>query len=182
MSLVWAAKDEGNPIDTQRSSFIIHVGKAGLFSAAAHEHWVDAPIASGSVDDNSAAPTVQFIIKAAQLTVRKDEKLDAASQSEVQSNMQDRVLESSKYPDIVFHSTHVQSEGGTVWKANGTLTLHGVTRPVTVAVRLEKSAYVGTASIKQTEFGIHPIQTGGGVVKVKNELEIGFTIYVTSRR
>jgi hypothetical protein len=53
---------------------------------------------------------------------------------------------------------------------------------VTVAVRLEKSAYVGTASIKQTEFGIHPIQTGGGVVKVKNELEIGFTIYVTSRR
>jgi polyisoprenoid-binding protein YceI len=90
-------------------------------------------------------------------------------------------LESSKYPDIVFHSTHVQSEDGTVWKANGTLTLHGVTRPVTVAVRLEKGAYVGTASIKQTEFGIHPIQTGG-VVKVKNELEIGFTIYVTSRR
>jgi hypothetical protein len=37
------------------------------------------------------------------------------------------------------------------------------------------------AEPEQTEFGIHPIQTGGGVVRVKNELEIRFTIYVTSR-
>jgi hypothetical protein len=52
---------------------------------------------------------------------------------------------------------------------------------VIVAVKLKKGACVDTASIKQTEFGIHPIQTGGGVVRVKNELEIRFTIYVTSR-
>jgi len=52
---------------------------------------------------------------------------------------------------------------------------------VIVAVKLEKDALVGTVSIKQTEFVIHPIQAGGGVVKVKNELEIGFTICVTPR-
>jgi hypothetical protein len=39
-------------IDTQRSSLTVHVRKAGLLSAAAHEHWVNAPITSGSVDDS----------------------------------------------------------------------------------------------------------------------------------
>ena len=34
-------------IDTERSSLTVHVGKAGLLSAAAHEHWVHAPIAGG---------------------------------------------------------------------------------------------------------------------------------------
>ena len=31
-------------IDTQRSTITIHVGKAGLLSMAAHEHWVSAPV------------------------------------------------------------------------------------------------------------------------------------------
>ncbi len=113
---------------------------------------------------------------------QKRRELDAASLSKVQLNMQNEVLESSKYPEISFRSTHVQSEGATAWRVNGSLTLHGVTRPVIVAVRLEQGAYVGTASIKQTEFGIRPIKAGGGVVKVKNELEIRFKIYTTSRR
>jgi polyisoprenoid-binding protein YceI len=181
VSLSSAAKDQGKPINTQRSSLVIHVGKAGLLSAAAHEHWVDAPIASGTVDDASVTPSVRFVVDATKLTVTTDKSLSDKDLAEVQSDMQNRVLESSKYPDIVFQSTQVRSEGSAVWKVNGNLTLHGVTRPVIIGVRGEKDAYVGTASIKQTDFGIHPIQVGGGVVKVKNELEIRFKIYVTSR-
>jgi polyisoprenoid-binding protein YceI len=181
-SLVSAANNEGKPIDTHRSSLLIHVRKAGLFSAAGHEHWVHAPIASGSVDDTVADPTVQFVVAAAKLTVTNDKKLDSASLSEVQSNMQNKVLESPKYPEIVFRSTHAQRDGNAVWKVTGALTLHGVTRPVTVAVRIERDTYLGTATIKQTDFGIRPIQASGGVVKVKNELEVQFKIYVKSSR
>jgi hypothetical protein len=32
-------QEPGEAIDTQRSSITIHVGKSGLFAAAAHEHW-----------------------------------------------------------------------------------------------------------------------------------------------
>jgi polyisoprenoid-binding protein YceI len=177
---VSAANNEGKPIDTDRSSLLIHVGKAGLFSAAGHEHWVNAPIPS-TVDDTGAAPAVQFIVAAAKLTVMNDKQLDPARLSEVQSNMQNKVLDSSKYPGIIFHSTHVQREGDAVWNVNGDLTLHGVTRPVMVAVRVEKDAYIGITTIK-TDFGIRPVQAGGGAVKVKNELEIRFKLYVTSSR
>jgi hypothetical protein len=76
-SLASAANDQGKPIDSQRSSLVIHLGKAGLFSAAAHEHWVSAPITNGIVDDASAIPSVRFVVDAAKLIVMADKNLSA---------------------------------------------------------------------------------------------------------
>ena len=114
---------------------------------------------------------------AAKLTVIADKSLSAKELAGVQSNMLNKVLETSKYPSIVFQSTRVQGVEDDAWKVDGSLTLHGATRPLTVDVMSEKGAYVGTARIKQTDFGIQPIQVGGGVVKVKNELEIRFEVF-----
>ena len=119
VSLASAANDKGKPIDTRRSSLTIHVGKAGLLSAAAHEHSVNAPIADGVIDDASAIPSVRFVVDAAKLTVIADKNLSAKDQAEVQSNMQSKVLESSKYPHIAFQSTLVQSLGDGAWKVDG---------------------------------------------------------------
>ena len=55
--------------------------------------------------------------------------------------------------------------------------LHGTTRPVILDVTRENDAYVGAVRIKQTGFGIQPIKIGGGVVKVKDELEIHFQVF-----
>jgi polyisoprenoid-binding protein YceI len=95
--------------------------------------------------------------------------------------MQSKVLESNVYPDIVFKSTEVRRAGALVWGVSGDLTLHGVTRRVNIEVTREDNAYVGTARIKQTEFGIQPIKIGGGVVKVEDELEISFRVHTASR-
>jgi hypothetical protein len=65
---------------------------------------------------------------------------------------------------------------------SGDLTLHGVTKPVSVDVTRQNDAYVGTVRIKQTAFGIQPIKIGSGVVRVKDELEISFRVYTASRR
>ena len=40
-------------IDIERSTISIHVGKAGLFSVAGHEHWVEAPISSGVLNESA---------------------------------------------------------------------------------------------------------------------------------
>lgn len=164
-------------IDTQRSFLMIHVGKAGFLSAAGHEHWVRAPLAEGKVDDVGAMPSVWFSVKAAKLTVVAEQNLSAKDLAEVQANMQKKVLESSKYPDIVFHSTRVERVGDDVWRVEGNLTLHGNEKRAMVDVKRVKDAYTGTARIRQTEFDIQPIQIAGGAVKVKNELEIRFELY-----
>ena len=160
-------------IDVERSSLTIHVGRAGLLSAAGHEHSISAPISSGVVDDTG----VRFAVDAARLEVKREKGTSAADQAQVQSNMQTKVLESSRYPEIAFESTRVERGGGDGWKVDGNLTLHGATRPLTFDVRREGDAYVGTVRIKQTDFGIQPIRVGRGLVTVKNELDIRFEVY-----
>jgi hypothetical protein len=179
--LIAGPDEQGKAIDLQRSSLTIHVGKAGLFSAAGHEHWVNAPITSGIVDDSRATPGIRFTVDARMLLVKAENGVDDKDHSEVQSNMQSKVLESSSYPQIVFQSTQVRPNGDHAWRVSGDLTLHGVTRPLLIDVTRENDAYVGAVRIKQTEFGIQPIKIGGGVVKVKDELEIHFQVFTVSR-
>lgn len=166
---------QGKSIDVKRSTITIHVGKAGLFSAAGHEHWVNAPITSGVMND-SQEPNVEFKVAAANMQVKPDPKVDSKTHAEIQRDMQERVLESSKYPDIVFRSSRIHAISDGQWRVEGTLTLHGVTKPVSITVKRSGDSYAGEAVIKQTDFNIKPITVGGGLVKVKNELEIAFRI------
>lgn len=171
-SLVSAAE---TPIDVEHSTIRIHVGKAGLFSAAGHEHWVTAPIAEGNLEETPPGQ-ISFRVEARRLTVEEDKSLSTEQQAEVQRTMQTQVLESEKYPEITFLSTSVQKTGENTWQVRGDLTLHGQTRPVTAAVQKQRDAYVGRCQLKQTDFGIHPVRVGGGIVKVKDQLDIEFSI------
>jgi hypothetical protein len=67
--------------------------KAGLFSAAGHEHWVAAPIAQGSLDEGEPS-RVAFTVSANRLTLEPDTSLSADDQAKVQRTMQEKVLES----------------------------------------------------------------------------------------
>jgi hypothetical protein len=163
-------------IDTQRSKITIHVGKSGLLSGAAHNHTVDAPIASGTIRE-SALPHIEFTVEAAKMTVEHDPKIDAKDQATIQTHMQDMTLEAEKYPQIVFRSTRIEKLPSGEWKVDGDLTLHGVTKPVSLTVKQTGDEYTTHTVLKQTDFGIKPISIGGGVIKVKNEIELDFQIF-----
>ena len=164
------------PIDTGRSTITIHVGKSGLFSAAAHDHTIDAPIASGSIRE-SGAPHIEFTVEAAKMTVRPDPKVDAKTQATIQTDMENMVLEPKKFREVVFRSSRVEKVADGQWKVEGDLTLHGVTKSVSLMVRQTGESYSTHTVIKQTDFGIKPISIGGGMIKVKNEVEIDFQIF-----
>ncbi len=163
-------------IDVQRSTITIHVGKAGLFSAAGHEHWITAPIASGKFSD-STSPRVEFKVATARMTVKPDPKVDEKTRLQVQKDMEELTLEPAKYPEIAFESSHVEKLTGGQWKVDGTLSLHGVKKPISVVVSRSGEAYTGHAVIKQTDFGIKPVSVAGGTIKVKNELSIDFKVF-----
>lgn len=162
-------------IDIEHSTLKIHVGKAGLFSVAGHDHWVTARFAEGSFND-SDSPQVSFAVDARRLMLAQDDKLSPEQQAEVQHTMHTQVLESETYPLISFHSVKIQKTGADHWIVSGDLTLHGQTKPIQADVRIGDGAYTGHAKIKQTDFGMNPVSVAGGVVKVKNELEIYFVV------
>jgi polyisoprenoid-binding protein YceI len=171
------AAAEDTSIDVKRSIISIHVSKAGLFSAAGHDHWVNAPIASGVVEE-SPAPHVEFTVEAAKMNVKADPKVDAKTQATIQKDMEQMTLETGKFPQITFRSSRIEKLGDAQWKVDGDLSLHGVTKPVHLTVMRTGDAYTAHTVLKQTDFGIKPISVGGGMVKVKNELELDFQIFV----
>jgi polyisoprenoid-binding protein YceI len=162
-------------IDTQRSTITIHVGKAGLLSVAGHEHWVSAPISSGVISE-SGSPRVEFKVETAKMRVKPDPKVDSQTEATIQKDMETMTLETTRYPEISFRSSRAEKTADG-WKVDGVLSLHGVTKPISLAVKKNGDAYTGHVTLKQTDFGIKPISVGGGTIKVKNEIDIDFQVF-----
>jgi polyisoprenoid-binding protein YceI len=163
-------------IDPATSSLTVKVWKSGLFSAFAHNHEISAPIASGTVSEGDKA-SVKFVVNARGMKVL-DPEASASTRAEIEHSMlSDHVLDTQQYPEIAFESADVQAAGDDAYTVSGNLKLHGQTHPVRVAVkRAGPNKYEGSAKLKQTTFGIQPITIGGGSVKVKDEVDIVFTI------
>ncbi len=60
---------ERRPIDTEKSTLTVYVYKSGLFSALADDHVIDAPLAAGTIDEDSPS-SVAIEVHAAELRVR----------------------------------------------------------------------------------------------------------------
>jgi hypothetical protein len=166
-------------IDVEHSTIRIHVGKSGLFSAAGHEHSVLAPIAEGSLEEGPPS-SLSFRVESRRMKVEEDKSLSPGQLAEVERTMQTQVLESEKYPEIRFRSTSIEPSSQDAWAVQGELSLHGQTRPVSATVRKEENAYVGRCQIKQTDFGIQPVRVAGGTIRVKDGLDIQFSVLPAS--
>jgi polyisoprenoid-binding protein YceI len=90
-------------------------------------------------------------------------------------------LDADKFATITFKSTKVQAEGAGKFKVTGDLTVHGVTKPVVLDAKLNKSgehpmlkvAAIGfdaTTTIKRSDFGV-----GAYVPNVSDEIKIHIT-------
>lgn len=162
-------------IDTGRSVLRVRVFKTGLFSAFAHDHEIEAPIAEGAVE-LSQSPRVSLHLDARKMRVL-DPGTSEDTRAEIQRTMQGpAVLDSERYSEISFQSTSADPAGGDHWLVHGNLTLHGKTKPIALDVELKDGHYRGTATLKQREFGMDPVTIAGGTVKVKDELKIEFDI------
>jgi YceI-like domain len=171
---------QSKAIDVNKSSLKIRVFKSGAFAAFAHDHEVEAPIEEGKIEegkaDSSAHASVQLRVDSRKMRVL-DPEVSADKRAEIQHTMQGpTVLDVEKFPTISYESTSVTSRGENHWEVRGDLTLHGKKEPVAVTVSLQDGHYRGSASFKQSSFGISPIRIAGGTVKVKDELKIEFDV------
>ena len=90
-------------------------------------------------------------------------------------------LDAATYPTVTFKSTKVAAAGKGKLKGTGELTVHGVTKPVTLDVTLNKVGphpmmkvqtvgFDATATIKRSDFGV-----GAYVPNVSDEIKIHIT-------
>jgi polyisoprenoid-binding protein YceI len=180
------AKASRYVLDPQGSRFVIHVGKGGLLGFAGHEHEILVGAFEGTVladTEQIARSSLELTFEAAGLRVtgKGEPSKDVPKVQEAMVGPQ--CLDVGRYPAIRFTSktvtgTHA-SQSRYDLEIRGDLTLHGVTRTVSVPVRVDFEGDRLTASgrtvLRQTDFGIKPI-TVAGVVKVKDELALEWTL------
>ena len=161
-------------MDPERSVLTVRVYKAGLLSPFGHQHEIRAPIQRGTFDEGK--DTVEFAVDARTLRVM-DSNISEKDRAEIQSRMLGpKVLDSTEFQEIRFHSTEVTRVAENAWSVNGDLTLHGQTQPVRVKVERLDGRYRGSAQLRQKQFGIEPVTVAGGSIKVKNEVRVEFEI------
>ena len=161
-------------IDARRSKIVVSVYKEGIFAFAADNHTVIAPVASGSLDVTRKIVSVTF--RVAQMQVQDP----PSRRDKVQANMLGpAVLDAQRYPNITFRSDSIDESPAGRWIVRGHLILHGQTRPVEFQVtRKAADRFVGSATLRQTDFGITPIRIAGGTVRVKDAVRVDFDIIV----
>jgi polyisoprenoid-binding protein YceI len=79
--------------------------------------------------------------------------------------LRDDLFDASQFPTATFKSTAVESAGNDKLRVTGDLTIHGVTRPTTFDVAINKigehpmrkvpaAGFTATATIKRSDFGV----------------------------
>ncbi len=163
-------------IDPVNSRITIHAYKTGMFSFAGHDHVIEAPIASGQVDESEK--TVTLVIETKNLRVLDPDESEK-NRAEIQQTMlSNKVLDSEQYPEISFRSNSYRQGGNDSADLAGKLSLHGVVRLITLRIAKQGGRWIGSTRLKQTDFGMKPVSVAGGTVKVKDEVKIEFEIAV----
>jgi polyisoprenoid-binding protein YceI len=173
-------------VDAAASKFTAHAFAEGLFSAFGHDPVIgirdfqgEAQFVPGSFENASLKVT----INARSLVVINDVK--DKDRQEIERMMQREVLETGKYPEIVFESNNIAlsrlGEGRYRARVIGALTLHGVTQNNfwlngEVTVSGDSLRAKGDFAAKQTDFKIKPVSVAGGTLKLKNEVKCSFDI------
>lgn len=170
-------------LDVKQSRFTVQAFAGGLLSAFGHNPIFAVRDFTGYAQFdpetlNNAALVIT--VKADSLEVIGD--ISAKDRREMETQMREEVLETSKYPEIVFQSTDVSldkfMEGQYRARINGDLSLHGVTSSEEIEAQVIVSGNRlrahGEFRLRQTDYHIKLVTAVGGTLKLKNELKCTF--------
>jgi len=130
-----------------------------------------------TVADDPTKSSVSVAIKAASIDTRTEARDDHLRSADF--------LEVDKYPELTFVSTGVEHDGGDDWRIRGDLTIHGITKPVTLKAEFEgqtidpwggqRVAFSAETKIDREDWGLtwnQALEAGGWLVGKEIKLKI----------
>lgn len=173
-------------LDAQRSSFIVRAFSGGLLWFKGHDHFVAVRDFDGEAQltpDALSPASLQFNVRADSLAETRDVFTEQEKQI-INREMRELVLETEKYPEIVFKSTNVSVETSSVGRyqlrIEGDLTLHGVTRRISIPALVTMEGLGlrarGEFSIKRSDFNVKTTSAVHGTIRVRDKLKFIFDI------
>ena len=180
-------------VDQERSSLFLVTPRSGLLSFFGHEHAIvpgewRAELCLAEPIPRSAHGNV--VIQSRSLAIDTDSARALAGLGrgpgaddvlEIQGKMLDAEhLDAQAYPEIVLKIDSVAWDGEGSLVGFGRFTLRGITRDVSVPMRIESpndgtTRLSGVLRIRQRDFGIEP-ESKAGLVKVSNKVDLHFLL------
>ncbi len=188
--LFWGTPSYGGTsfyqIDANKSELVTRLFPGGFVGFMGHNHVIRATRFSGSIqfDPEKHSFFAAFIevktasLKADEPKIRAKYKLKKKIRKRDRKRIQNTMksaeqLDVKKFPVMTFKATKVEKQKKDKYRIHGDLTMHGVTRPVSLSMlaKIEKSQVTlkGSLKFKQSDFGIKPFSAVFGSVKNKDK-------------
>src|ERR1041385_1322444 len=173
-------------LDASQSKFMAHANRSGLLWFKGKSHHLAASDFSGEVEitpDTITPASLHLVVKAASLHETGADFTEPQKQI-INKELKEIVLLPDQYPDITFQSTNVTAKNSGAGrydvKIDGNLTLHGVTKQITipavVTLNGDSLRAVGEFSIDRNDFKVKATSAFHGMVRVDNDVKFDFDI------
>ena len=168
-------------LDADRVECHVFTFKEGVLSAIAHDLKVRVEKPSLTLDPS--ARTIEARFEANSLRVvcamrdgREDPSvLSASDRHKIEENLRDEVLHTSRHPEVTAKATWTSSASDRA-RIEGTLHLHGVSRPFSGEARAESGRWTVEVRVHQPDFGIKPYSAMLGTLKVKPDVIVRVSV------
>ena len=173
-------------LDASQSKFIAHALAGGLLWFKGHNHLVAVREFTGEAQltPNTIVPASLVITAKTASMVETSDVFTEPQKQIINKELREIVLHPDQYPEIVFRSTTVSGKATANneydLKIDGDLTLHGVTRritiPTTITVTGNQLRAQGEFSINRKDYKVKATSAVHGLVRVRNKVKFTFDI------
>jgi polyisoprenoid-binding protein YceI len=173
-------------IDTAASRFMVRAFAGGLLFLKGHDHFMAIRDFTGEarLTPESVSPaSLELTVRADSLAETRDVFTEQQKQI-INREVRELVLETAKYPTIIFKSTDVKGKlvagGKYLARIGGDLTLHGVTRHITIPAQVSLSGKDlranGEFTINRGDYKVNATSALHGTIRVRDRLKFTFDI------
>lgn len=173
-------------LDASQSKFIAHALRGGVLWFEGHDHLVAVREFTGEAQmtaDSITPASLEIVAKAGSMVETNSVFTDQQKQI-INKELREIVLQPDQYPDITFRSTSVAGKAAGTnqydLKIAGDLTLHGVTRQISIPTHVTITGNdlraQGEFSVHRDEFNVKATSAAHGFVRVRNEIKFTFDI------
>jgi hypothetical protein len=153
--------------DASTAECLVYTFREGLLSAVGHDLCLRVERFTVEVTGEADAPTILGRFEAASL--RAIGNLSVADARKIAGNAADDVLQARRFATIEFRSTRVVRDGGRA-RIDGTLALHGATRPIRFDAVADERDWRAEVQLDQRDFGIKRYTAMLGALRVRADV------------
>jgi polyisoprenoid-binding protein YceI len=180
-----AANGGRHQLGPESGRLTLRTYRSGLAAQAGHDLTIDVTRWSGELDEPAegapgAPGALDATIDLNSLSIREGrggvkplsdrDRRDITGQARKQ-------LDTGHYPEASYAATGFTPDGAGGGAIDGTLTLHGQSRPLRLEVsKTGDGQYRATATVVQSQFGIKPYSGMFGALKLRDDVDIEVTV------